>query len=73
MIQSHLKITGIFKGSRSANKTYRQSQLIVFDLAIDCLKYYLVLMVALLAAAVVDVVAAGVIVVADPAVDEPQL
>ena len=30
-------------------------------------------MVALLAAAVVDVVAAGVIVVADPVVDEPQL
>ena len=50
--------------------TYRQFQLVVFDLAIGYLKYYLVLMVALLlAAAVVDAVA-GVIVVVDPVVDE---
>ena len=44
--------------------TYRQFQLVVFDLAIDCLKYYLALMVALLAA-VVDVVAAGETVVVE--------
>lgn len=44
--------------------TYRQFQLVVFDLAIGYLKYYLVLTVALLAAA------AGVIVAADPVVDE---
>ena len=51
--------------------TYRQFQLVVFDLAIGYLKYYLVLMVALLLAAVVDAVA-GVIVVVDPVVDESQ-
>ena len=52
--------------------TYRQFQLVVFDLAIGYLKYYLVLMVAALLAAVVDAVA-GVTVVADPVVDEQQL
>ena len=52
--------------------TYRQFQLVVFDLAIGYLKYYLVLMVAALLAAVVDAVA-GVTVVAGPVVDEQQL
>ena len=46
--------------------------MVVFDLAIGYLKYYLVLMVAALLAAVVDAVA-GVTVVADPVVDEQQL
>jgi len=50
-------------------QSHRQFQLVVFDLAIGYLKYYLVLMVALLLAAVVDAVA-GVIVAADPVVDE---
>ena len=56
-------------------QSHRQFQFVVFDLAIDCSKYYLALMVALLAAAAVVDAVAGVIVVADPVVvvDELQL